>query len=134
MKISPRINLATGMNRLVQAVRNHNLVLVLALVACPGFVAAQTNQTFGTPEEAVGALVAAADQPDSDALHSIFGSAALEMESPDRIQATNEQNAFASSLKQGTQIVRESDSRCVVEVGERHWPFPIPIVKKDGRW
>jgi hypothetical protein len=22
----------------------------------------------------------------------------------------------------------------VVEVGDKHWPYPIPIVKKDGRW
>jgi hypothetical protein len=78
--------------------------------------------------------VAAADKQDPDALHSIFGAAASEMESPDRVQAANEQNAFAASLKEGTQIVRESDSRCVIEVGDRHWPFPIPIVKKDGRW
>ena len=39
-----------------------------------------------------------------------------------------------SPRRQGTRIVRESDSRCVVEVGDNHWPFPIPIVKKDGRW
>jgi hypothetical protein len=134
MKISPRICLATGLNWLVQTVRSHSLVLVLALITHTGFGATQTNQTFSTPEEAVAVLVAAADKPDSDALHNIFGAAAPEMESPDRVQAANEQNAFARSLNQGTQIVRESDSRCVVEVGDRHWPFPIPIVKKDGRW
>jgi hypothetical protein len=22
----------------------------------------------------------------------------------------------------------------VLEVGEEHWPFPVPIVQKDGRW
>jgi hypothetical protein len=107
---------------------------VLALMACTSLAAAQTNQTFATPEEAVAALVAAADQPGSNALHSLFGAAAPAMESPDQAQAANEQKAFARSLKQGTQIVRESDSRCVLEVGDRHWPYPIPILKKDGRW
>jgi hypothetical protein len=123
------------MNRLVHAVRSHSLVLVLALIACAGIGAAQTNQTFATPEEAVAALVAAAaDKPDSNALHGIFGAAASEMESPDRVQAANEKDAFATSLKQGTQVVRESDSRYVLEVGDKHWPFPIPIVKNNGRW
>jgi len=122
------------MYRLVHAVRRHDLALVLVLIACTGIGAAQTNQTFATPEEAVAALVAAADKQDPEALQRIFGAAASEMESPDLAQAANEQKAFASSLSQGTQIVRESDSRCVVEVGDNHWPYPIPIVKKDGRW
>jgi len=30
--------------------------------------------------------------------------------------------------------VRESDSKCVLEVGEKLWPFPIPVVKQDGQW
>jgi hypothetical protein len=111
-----------------------SLVLVLALITRAGFGAAQTSQIFASPEEAVAALVAAADKPDSGALHNIFGTAAAEMESPDQTQAADEQNAFAKSLHQGTQIVRESDSRCLVEVGDKHWPYPIPIVKKDGRW
>jgi len=33
-----------------------------------------------------------------------------------------------------TGLVRESDSKCVLEVGEKSWPFPIPVVKKDGQW
>jgi hypothetical protein len=122
------------MNRLYHAVGTEKFVLALALIGSTGIGAAQTNQTFASPEEAVAALVAAADKQDSDALHNIFGAAAPEMESPDRVQAANEQNAFASSLRQGTQIVRQSDSRCIVEVGVRHWPFPIPIIKKDSRW
>jgi len=134
MRVFSRGYLATAMNRLYLAGRSHKFVLALALVACTSIGAAQTNQTFATPEEAVAALVAAADKQDSDALHNIFGAAAPEMESPDQVQADNEQNAFARSLNQGTQIVRESDSRCTIEVGDRHWPFPIPIVKKDGRW
>jgi hypothetical protein len=110
------------------------IVLLLALVLRAEIGAAQTNQTFATPDEAVAALVAAADKQDSAALHNIFGTAASEMESPDPVQAADEQKSFARSLHQGTQIVRESDSQCVVEVGDRHWPYPIPIVKKDGRW
>ena len=122
------------MNRLVPAVGSHTLAVVVALIATTGIGAAQTSQTFATPEEAVAALVAAADKQDSEALNNIFGAAAAEMESPDPVQAANEQDSFARSLSQGTQVVHESDSQCVVEVGDRHWPFPIPIVMKDGRW
>src|SRR5215831_6728883 len=133
MKISLK-NLGTGMNRFVPVVRSYNLVLMLALIARTGFGAAHTSQTFATPEEAVAALVAAADKQDSGDLHNLYGAAASEMESPDAIQTGIEQEAFAKSLHEGTQLVRESDSRYVVEVGNKHWPYPIPIVEKDGRW
>jgi hypothetical protein len=106
----------------------------MALIARTDFGATHANQTFATPEEAVAALVAAADKQDSGDLHNLYGAAAAEMESPDPIQTGIEQEAFAKRLHQGTEIVRESDSRCVVDVGDTHWPYPIPIAKREGRW
>lgn len=31
-------------------------------------------------------------------------------------------------------LVRVSDTRVILEVGDDLWPFPVPIVKKDGGW
>ena len=134
MNILSGTDLMAAPRRFGHVVHNYCLALMMALCACAGLSAEQTSQTFATPEDAVAALVTAADKQESAALHNIFGAAATEMESSDRVQAANEQRAFASALNRETQIVRESDSRCVLEVGERHWPYPIPIVKKDGRW
>jgi hypothetical protein len=124
----------TANKRVLRTINQCKLILVLALSAPLFSSRAETGQTFATPEEAVAALVSAADAPDARALHDIFGSAASEMENPDRIQAANEQSEFARALHQATRIVRESDSRCVLEVGDNHWPFPIPLVKNEGRW
>jgi hypothetical protein len=30
--------------------------------------------------------------------------------------------------------VRESDTRRILELGKDGWPFPLPVVQKDGRW
>ena len=30
--------------------------------------------------------------------------------------------------------MHESDAKCVLEVGTNSWPFPVPIVKKNGQW
>ncbi len=37
-------------------------------------------------------------------------------------------------VNQTNRIVRESDSKCVLEVGEKFWTFPIPIVKQGSQW
>ena len=30
--------------------------------------------------------------------------------------------------------MHESDAKCVLEIGDNAWPFPVPIVKRNGRW
>jgi hypothetical protein len=56
------------------------------------------------------------------------------LENPDRVQATNEFRAVAQALDQRSHLVRESDTKYVLELGSNAWPFPIPIVQRDGRW
>ncbi len=107
-----------------------NLIVTLSLTAS----AAESGKRFATPEEAVAALAAAADAEDTNALRAIFGPAASEIENPDRVQATNEFRTFAAALHATHRIVRLSDKRCVLEVGESFWPFPIPLAKEGDRW
>lgn len=96
--------------------------------------AADTGKAFSTPEEAASALQAAATARDNSALHALFGAAGADLENPDRVQANLEMGKFSSAFDQAHRIVHESDSQCVLEVGPDRWPFPVPIVKKDGRW
>jgi hypothetical protein len=110
------------------------LILALTLSAPATVRAAETGKTFSTPEEAVAALAAAANTKDQDALQGIFGPAVAEIRNPDRVQAANNLQTFAAVLNATNQLVHESDTRCVLEVGTNAWPFPIPIVKQDGKW
>ena len=134
MKTSSKSFLMTSLKRFVQSIARRNLALALAFSAPLAISAADTGKTFATPEAAVSALVAAASTEDSQALHAIFGPAAADLVNADRVQATNEHRAFASAFNQTNRIVRESDSRCVLEVGNDFWPFPVPLVKQDGQW
>ena len=108
------------------------LALMLAMPAT--LSAADIGKAFSTPEEAVAALSAAVSAKDGDALQGIFGPAVADIKNPDRVQATNEFASFASALDATNRLVRESDAECVLEVGKDSWPFPIPLVKRDGRW
>jgi hypothetical protein len=123
-----------SLKRFFQLLARRTLALAL-LVSLPfAIAAAQTGKTFGSPEEAVAALGAAASAQDTDALRVIFGPAAEDLQNPDRVQATNDLNEFVSAFSQANRIVRESDSKCILEIGNGFWPFPVPLVKQDGRW
>ncbi len=116
-----------------QNLRKH--FILLAAVAMPwAAAAADAPRTFASPEEAVTALDAAVKAKDSEALRAIFGSAAKNFENPDRVQATNEFNTFATAMAETNHLVWESPTKVVLEVGNDGWPFPIPMVKQGAQW
>ena len=124
----------TGLKRNSRIAKEGGLLLALALNLPIAASGADTGQTFATPEEAVSALVLATAAPDGNALRAVFGPAVADLHNPDRVQATNELNAFTTALNATNRLVHESDMKCVLEVGTNSWPFPVPIVKQEGRW
>jgi len=83
----------------------------------------------------MNALAAAAKVKDTNALDAIFGPEAHDLVSPDAVQATDEFVTFVRRLTEKIELVRESDTHDVLQLGADGWPFPIPLVKQtDGRW
>jgi hypothetical protein len=107
------------------------LGLGLALPVC---AAAVEEQTFDSPNEAVSALVTAAQNDDTNAIHLIFGPAGHELISPDVVQATDEFKMFKERLAELTRLIPNSDSNATLELGVDGWPFPIPLVKQGAQW
>jgi hypothetical protein len=134
MKTLSKIIAVASLKRLSHALLYRPLILVLALGLPLAARAADIGKTFATPEEAVAALVAAASAKDTNAFRVIFGPVGVEIENPDRVQAANELGLFNAAVNQHQQIVRESEDKCILEVGDNSWPFPVPIVKQNGRW
>jgi hypothetical protein len=114
--------------------RANALVAAALLSIVLGVRAAEKSRTFATVEEAVTALISATTTKDNNALHAIFGPAGEDLENPDRVQSTNELSTFTASFNQAHRLRRESDSKYILEIGEDAWPFPVPLVKKDGQW
>jgi len=115
--------------------RRQARLLMLGLgLALPVCVSAADEQTFATPQDAVNALVAAAQNHNTNALHAIFGPVGRELVSPDVVQATEGFKLFVQHLTEKTQLINNSDSNITLEIGTNGWPFPIPLVKQDGRW
>jgi hypothetical protein len=90
---------------------------------------------FASPEEAVKMLVDAAKAKDRAALGEIFGPSSLQqLLSGDPVQDNHEMDQFAAAVEKSAKLARVNDVKFTLTIGERNWPFPIPIVKEESRW
>ncbi|HYQ60531.1 MAG TPA: DUF2950 domain-containing protein [Desulfatiglandales bacterium] len=106
-------------------------LVVLWEAAEPG---AASQRYFASPEDALKALVGAVQSNDTAELDQIFGPGRRELVTDDEVQDAARREAFARHLAEKTDLVKETDSRVILQIGNENWPFPIPIVKKDDRW
>jgi hypothetical protein len=89
---------------------------------------------FATPEDAVKAFAAAMRSNDEKELLSIFGPAAKELiSSGDPVRDKQRLELFMSDYDRKNRLAPEG-SKMVLVVGEKDWPFPIPLVKKGEQW
>ncbi len=108
-------------------------------VATALFAAAppQSRQTFATPQEAIQATIDAAERNDGAALLQLFGPDGKDiLESGDPAKDKEMRAEFARSAHEKLQIERDptNPDRVTFAVGEQDWPFPVPVVRKDGKW
>jgi hypothetical protein len=94
---------------------------------------------FATAQQAADALIAAAEKYDTAALEEIFGP-----EGRDIIftgEPARDKEAAASFVEQAhkkKKVAKDpaNSNRAflVLTVGEDDWPFPVPIIKTNGKW
>ena len=92
---------------------------------------------FETPEKAAAALIEAAETFDLAALTHIFGPDGNDIVmsgevAQDRKHATD----FAAEARKHNDISVDpkSGTRAFLLVGEEEWPFPVPLVRRNGKW
>jgi len=96
--------------------------------------AAVKQKGFATPEEAVKAFAAALRSNDDKELLSIFGTAGKELiSSGDPVNDKQRREKFISDYERKNSLSQEGD-KMVLIIGEKDWPFPIPLVKKGDQW
>jgi hypothetical protein len=110
------------------------IALILALGGPLSIRADDTAEMFATPNEAVTALTTAVNAKDRDTLHAIFGPAVADIQNPDRVQVTNDLATFATALNTTNWLEHETNGQYTLEIGADAWPFPIPLVEKNGKW
>ena len=92
------------------------------------------QESFNSPQEAINVMLQAAQSRDPEELHAVFGPESRQLVSPDAVQAAESYNLFIKRLQQQVVVVTNSYDNISLLLGNDHWPFPIPLVKRDGQW
>jgi hypothetical protein len=91
-------------------------------------------KTFSSPGEASSALFQAVQNGDEEAVESILGAGTEVTSSSDEIEDKLERERFSQKYQEMHRLVREPDGSTVLYIGAENWPFPIPLVSKNGAW
>ena len=97
--------------------------------------AANAQQSFKTPEEAVDALVSAAKSHDRKGVLTVLGPDAADIvSSGDEVADKSDRDRVIEAYDAKHQVVMEGADKAVLVLGKQDWPFPIPLMRKDGTW
>lgn len=95
------------------------------------------QKTFSSPEEAVDALIAAADKFDVTALEQIFGSDGKDLiltSEPPRDKEAAKEFVERAHEKKSISVDPKNKNHAILIIGNEDWPMAVPIVKKNGKW
>lgn len=111
------------------------LLWLAAALSIAGAASAADQKTFGSPEAAANALVAAAGKGDLKAMQAILGpgSQAL-VQSGDAVADRRGRERFVQIYGEAHRIEVQGEAKAVLLVGKDEWPMPIPLVKSADRW
>jgi Protein of unknown function (DUF2950) len=115
------------------------MLLLLAFLLVVGFADssfAQDTQPkrFSSAGEAANALFEAAQKQDEQALEAILRAGKDVTSSGDEVDDKLEREQFSQKYQEMHRLVREADGNTVLYLGAENWPFPIPLVSKNGEW
>ncbi len=114
------------------------MLMALLLVAspCGGAQTAKAKQkAFTSADEAVKALVDAAKAKDTKAMLAIFGPEGKGMVfSGDEVADKEILDRFVTAYETKNRLEETGESKAVLYIGNDEWPFPVPVVKKAGKW
>jgi hypothetical protein len=116
------------------------VVIAAVCLRAPGLLAASrapAQKTFDTPEQVVDATLQAVAADDVPVLLAIFGPDGKDLiMSGDAVQDQKGRAEVARLAREKTTIVKDPSDphRAMLSVGNDAWPYPVPIVEKNGKW
>jgi len=92
------------------------------------------RRTFASPGAAILTLTTATKDGDHSALHEIFGPGDKDLVTGDKVEDEANFAEFSKEISQKCEPMRRGDNKIILNIGAEKRPFPIPLVKRDGRW
>lgn len=112
------------------------LSLASALCTCVACSAPVTPpREFDSPEQAVSALEGVVASKSREEARALLGSEGdFLLDSGDPTLDDNRARRFAALFSQRHELQSKEEGVFVVALGEKRWPFAVPIVRRDDRW
>jgi len=95
------------------------------------------QQRFDSAGAAAQALIDSAKQHNSARLSAIFGPQGSSILTSGNIaQDRAEQSEFSQLASTKHQLIVDprNSNRVILSIGDKDWPFPVPIVRSNGKW
>jgi len=109
------------------------LVLVAGALYATTVVAAVTQNTFATPEQATAALVQAVRAQDFPAMRAVLGNDPGDLSSGDKVADRANMQHFIRQYEQKHALVAHGEG-LILTIGNDDFPFAFPLVKSGERW
>src|SRR6202030_1385546 len=110
-----------------------SLLLVVGL-AKSSFAQDAQPKTFASAGDAAKALFQATQKQDEQTLEAILGAGKEVTSSSDEVEDKLEREQFSKKYQEMHRLVREPDGSTVLYIGAENWPFPVPLISKNGAW
>jgi hypothetical protein len=111
--------------------------LILLILAASVSFAQTATRSFATPQEAAQALLDAVEHNDPAAMLKLFGPDGKDIvESGDTAEDQRARMEFTRRAHEKLEIEKEpsNPNRATIVVGSDSWPFPAPLIAKNGQW
>jgi hypothetical protein len=134
------------MNTHNRAVRKHSTlaqsgilpfaILVMWAASSPESLPAEESAqpTFPSAAEASQSLFQAVRNNDVQGIEKILGGSSELASSQDDAQDKADRERFVQKYQEMHRLCREADGSMTLTIGAENWPFPVPLVEKNGAW
>jgi len=110
------------------------LGLVAALLGSE-MLAAADQRTFASPMEAAQAFANALSAGDAQSAQTILGPEGEKLlHSGDAVADRKAVKRFLAAYAKQHRLEQQGEEMAILHVGAEDWPFPIPLVRRNGAW
>ena len=118
-----------------RAVMVGRLRVLLALLIFGSGPLAFAQEKYVTPDAAVDALVASAKSSDEKAALVVLGPSGGDIiSSGDKVSDDRMRAQFVSAYDAKHEIKMDGDNKATLIIGDKNYPFPIPLARKADKW
>ena len=115
-----------------------SITVLMAGFAPPGKASPPSTHsdqpTYLSAEDAAGALFQAAQSGSEQAVQKVLGADNDLISSADAAADELDRKQFVQKYQQMHRLARQPNGAKILYVGAENWPFPVPLVSRNGSW